>query len=1224
MSGFYENISTEVSVEADVADAEAAKTAAEAAQTAAESARDTALQHKNAAEVAKNAAETAETNAESAESTATTAKSSAEAARDLAETYKNAAETAKTAAETAETNATNTVASVSSDVATVAAIDSEITSVAGSLSSVNTVAGDLSGSNNIGTVAGIDTEIGTVAGISSDVTAVAGDATDIGTVATDLAGSDTIGTVSSNIANVNTVAGISSDVTAVAGDAADIGTVASNLTGDNTIGSVSSSISNVNTVANNMADVNSVADNMTDVSNAATNAGNAASSATAAAASATSASTSATNAASSESAASTSASSAASNAASASTSATQASTSATQASSSADLASSSATAAASSATAAATSESNAEDSQQAAAASESSASGSASSALSSATSATSSASSAASSASSAAASAASASNIIADLVDLDSAVSNASGSASSASTSASQAQSYRDEAESHKDDAYTYSQSAASAVAYQDLTAIAQSKSVTAVDVFVYDTRKDSDGGAWREQTQHTSWYNETLNTSTRGATKKFPAVAVVVVESNKVTIYDGDDPSMPMWMVFNGAYYNMVALGGGYQYTTVAMLNGELAVGHDDGARAGLDRVYFIKDEGIHYGNNNTNAALGSAKYKGTIEQRNDALSNVLAGLPVVISTRVNDVAVTVLPDAPIDDATGLPIPTIAVATDGGASVIKDDGTVVDITHTSSQVIENISLNDEGLLFTTRTGTANTSYFHHLFYEIPTSDVANGTGYSGSTADEFYTHSEYGSGKLPLYRSSTNGFHIDDKLSLGGSEGLQSVYRSTSVGVALYNATTTTHNTGWMVGDIKLATLSDTDGTSLAGSQVVTNNTFDSDINGWTDASTGAGSIAYDNGTLKLIAANYPTDRGRAAQTISVVSGKTYMVSFEVTSSRAVYHQATGGWNKSANYTTGTHSYVVTPTTNSVVLNFEPIGGGSASSASNIDNVYVRVAVPDRSFNKNGLIVNGTITRSAVATGAELVGYDFGSANSNYLKIPYQSSLASLGTSWTFITWVERHQTNGWDFLISISGPNSTHGAGIKFDSNQTLKVAPHNGYNHSTAASSASDAFGFDLDWQMIAITCDGSTTSFYRNGKLSSFAAKAPSLSLPDSTYYWAIGSEAEHSTGGPLDGRDKAMALLRLSATVATAEQIAKIYNDEKHLFQENAACTLYGTSDDVNALAYDEDAELLHVGTSGGRSVFKGLQRVDNTTDAVGVAISASNDLVVEE
>jgi hypothetical protein len=38
-----------------------------------------------------------------------------------------------------------------------------------------------------------------------------------------------------------------------------------------------------------------------------------------------------------------------------------------------------------------------------------------------------------------------------------------------------------------------------------------------------------------------------------------------------------------------------------------------------------------------------------------------------------------------TVLPDAPIDPATGLPVPTIAVATDGGVSVITDSGAVYD-----------------------------------------------------------------------------------------------------------------------------------------------------------------------------------------------------------------------------------------------------------------------------------------------------------------------------------------------------------------------------------------------------------------------------------------------------------------------------------------------------------------------------------------------------------
>ena len=58
-----------------------------------------------------------------------------------------------------------------------------------------------------------------------------------------------------------------------------------------------------------------------------------------------------------------------------------------------------------------------------------------------------------------------------------------------------------------------------------------------------------------------------------------------------------------------------------------------------------------------------------------------------------------------TVLPNAPIDAATGLPVPTIAVATDGGVSVIKDDGTVVDSASTADA--DSISFTDDnGLLF--------------------------------------------------------------------------------------------------------------------------------------------------------------------------------------------------------------------------------------------------------------------------------------------------------------------------------------------------------------------------------------------------------------------------------------------------------------------------------------------------------------------------------------
>ena len=47
----------------------------------------------------------------------------------------------------------------------------------------------------------------------------------------------------------------------------------------------------------------------------------------------------------------------------------------------------------------------------------------------------------------------------------------------------------------------------------------------TPLDTFVYDTRLDRDGGAWRLDSSK-SWFNEPLNATYRGARRKFPEVA--------------------------------------------------------------------------------------------------------------------------------------------------------------------------------------------------------------------------------------------------------------------------------------------------------------------------------------------------------------------------------------------------------------------------------------------------------------------------------------------------------------------------------------------------------------------------------------------------------------------------------------------------------------------------------------------------------------------------
>ena len=189
----------------------------------------------------------------------------------------------------------------------------------------------------------------------------------------------------------------------------------------------------------------------------------------------------------------------------------------------------------------------------------------------------------------------------------------------------------------------------------------------TAVDIFIYDTSKDSDGGAWRKRTQNTSWYNETLNTATRGSRKDFHAVAVIVRESGYLKIYDGDDPDMPMWMVFeanNNAsepyLFEYFTTGG----TSVTALNGIIVSGHNPN---GATTINFISEKSIRY-----RLTSSSCTYDllGTISQRNTFLPvnfSPYASTIGLVNSVVNDVAMTVLPNAPIDPATGLPVPTIA-----------------------------------------------------------------------------------------------------------------------------------------------------------------------------------------------------------------------------------------------------------------------------------------------------------------------------------------------------------------------------------------------------------------------------------------------------------------------------------------------------------------------------------------------------------------------------
>ena len=719
-----------------------------------------------------------------------------------------------------------------------------------------------------------------------------------------------------------------------------------------------------------------------------------------------------------------------------------------------------------------------------------------------------------------------------------------------------------------------------------------------AVDVFVYDTSKDSDGGAWRTGTlaQASSWYNETLNTATRGARREFPAVAVIVAEVGTVTIYDGDDPALPMWAIYEksgeGLNSHSWFRSGVQAVKVVCAFDGKIYWGSEDDLEyvSGLHGVDLVADFAFRYADRVTAGGYGldaSSGSKGALDNRFSV---------AIVNGTVNDIAVTVLPNAPIDAATGLPVPTIAVGTAGGVSVIKDDGTVVNSAYTGAA---GFVLFDDLFL-----------YYSAGFSVIEIAQLTAGFPqilYNRGTAPPFDEDQSYPSDLvksnggvavgLSRWNNERDGLHFVAPLTapLNGTRDPKT----------MFGKVTSTYNTGWMNGDIKGAFLSDTDDTDLVGGELVTNGTFDSDLTGWTslvNATWDAGEINCADGAFVQAGVFTGSKTVRLSWDQTVNSG---------TRSRVRLRSATGSTDVGPfSYYNGTGPQSIEfSTTNGLSIWFYVQSGTDI----NFDNISVVELDADRSVNNKPLNINGTITRSPVATGADLVAYS-GFSASNYLEQPYNSDLDFGTGDFCILFWNVFGNGSNEVILSRMDAGLAGSGFGIGVAATGALEFS-------SYASGALTNRRGDTIQnrgRRFIAVVREGGVLKFYVEGELT--------YTVSDTTDY--DNANAALRIGCRVDGASIAdsqkISLLRISATAPTAEQIAKIYNDEKVLFQENAQATLYGTSDAVKALAHDDDTGLLHVGTSAGRSVFDGLRRVDNTTDAITTAISAVGGFIAEE
>ena len=816
--------------------------------------------------------------------------------------------------------------------------------------------------------------------------------------------------------------------------------------------------------------------------------------------------------------------------------------------------------------------------------------------------------------------------------------------------------------------------------------------------IFVYDTRRDSDGGAWRHRTQHTSWYNEPLGTLWRGNRREFPEVAILVtcdsgfdsghVQTIGFQIYDGDDPTCPMWMRFPITNYAQAANWGGgfpmiarpnfvsFRFGPIHALNGQIAMGNGhasggslpgflvnmisekciDVCRYGVaaNQFYWMSSNiasRVDYGTwSNRAFARGTTRYHNGDDATSGKKSEITGRMS---SAPVFDIKMTVLSNNAIDPCTGLPQPTQFWATNGGMTVIN--GNTIPMTITTNQVgsyksIGLSNLNHErGISVINQSGNViRTDYYK------PNEDGIYGQ--NDTSSYYYYNLASNSNPSIPWDPGSEKvkfikGYENDpDDLAIANAISLQIMLgknRDDSGGDTTATAATITHEmvTGYQPGDphIALPGYCGTPG-DITGTVHYTDS-FDA-----TGLWSFADGASITGGVLRLSSTN--GSRATRAASGFLVQGTEYYCVFYTNANSQNFQIDDDGQGAGVGSVTiyqdvthndpGYYGFTFTATAANRLRIMRTQGGGS-----NIDIPAMTIR-PTEIQNKHnnyqdarpGFAIVGTLKREPVAPGAELCSYSGWSA-SNYITQGYNSAL-DWGTNNFMVSLWFKCEVGGSESTQNILGIGDyNHNDGFLIQAvNSSSKYIDvgYLGVSGNSFASTAGVQAGFvDQAWNHVFVHARNNTFHMWVNGKKNTFSGGTWTASNINWTTKWTkrqivIGGRAGGISGnGAWASSTTKLALVRIAGGGSQAstdhpsnEEVRKIYEDEKAMFQPNAKVTIAGGTSYARQMEYDEKKHILHLGTNQGRSDFRRLVRINSTTEGVTTGISAYDGFIAEQ
>ena len=801
---------------------------------------------------------------------------------------------------------------------------------------------------------------------------------------------------------------------------------------------------------------------------------------------------------------------------------------------------------------------------------------------------------------------------------------------------------------------------------------------------FVYDTSKDSDGGAWRKKTQHTSWYREGTSIY-RGSRKEFPSIAIITSNQASVDIYDGDDPNLSLWMRFRVGNPYVIGCNGDYP-SCITMKNGMLVVGEHTNY-GGVNIIDFVKDEIRRLRgsitSNGTNGMWPTGIWgRNGNPDRTDALFATGRGydnynVGRIVSDDVNSVAIFAHDSSPRDRVTGLPYPTIAVACESGISIISarhfemisyaggmgntgsGGNAIYDMvssngTYTLGRSVEWNEFGD--LIFVMGDGNGDLDYIHTLdqYFTQEADNITIDEKAAGQTRVRNlyrgnYNHSAFnaGGGNFSGFlsqgsnRSLTNNTHQHKVNHLAAMKGYQFAtstrngltqiaenpnvhWANSSTEASLMAYTGHKFTSGWCYGRPGMITLCTTDDTNI----VSTNNLVNGDGSSTSGWSNSGGTLTVTGGVFQYVT----TSNQNAYHSFTSVVGQTYTMSYQhltgVTSgylgpntTSADPNAYAGDAGTAATWRTVTYT-ATTTTTYAVVY-------GIGNRTSTFDNVEVRLADRDYSIYDKSPQVFGTITKAKVNGDSDLCYYT-GWSGSNYIWRRYagnnsqEDGMDHGNGDFYYNFWINPQDSASGTGIFSKSTENNGMYVRCYFNGDDIRFDLSTQGSGYQPLQAGGNHFVQESYAWTCVMGIRRDRHFEIWINGKLELRKQITVDSVMVDSF------SSTDHvlkfghdpNTGGT--DASLRLSLFRSGFGAPSKEQIEKMYFDERPLFGPDAKCTLVGsTNDHIEALDYDSHTDLLHVGGSQGRADFSGLVRINNNTTAVTRALSAEKGMVAE-